>query len=92
MGWLLDGLKAILFEIVNGALSGLADAYNAVMSVLPGMPSIPDMPSVITTAMAWLRWSPIPVDALAAFLAFSVTAYGVMFVWRPVARWLKVDD
>jgi hypothetical protein len=89
----LDGLVSLLLQALNAVLAGLGLAVNGVISAWPvGMPSLPAMPSQVGTAIQWIRWSPFPLDALAAFFTFSVSVFVAYMVARPVLRWLKVDD
>lgn len=92
MGWLLDGLKAIILEAINAVLAGLGALLKALFDSWPiGMPSLPDIPSGVLTAIGWIKWSPIPVAAILALFTFCVSVWVAWLLARPVMRWLKVD-
>lgn len=77
--------------VVNTLLDLLwSTALAAVLAWPIGFPDLPDMPDGLETAFRWIAWSPLPVEAIGAFIAFYVTAATAMFVGVPVLRWLKV--
>jgi hypothetical protein len=82
-----------LIEAFNSIVAGFVDVVNAIIIAWPiGMPDLPTMPSGLATAFGWLKWSPLPVDALLALMLFLVTVWLAMWVAGPILKWFKVAD
>jgi hypothetical protein len=77
----------------NLFIAGIGGAMNAVISAWPiNMPTLPTAPPELGTAFAWVRWSPLPVDAGFALLLFLIGVWLAWFLVAPVLRWAKVID
>ncbi len=78
---------------VNLFIAGIGGAMNAVIGSWPiDMPVLPTAPTQLGTAFAWLRWSPLPVDAAFALLLFLIGVWIAWMLVAPVLRWSKVID
>jgi hypothetical protein len=86
-----DAIEAA-FNAVVGALEW---AVVALIEAWPiDMPPLPSLPPAFLEAVAWIKWSPLPVDAAFALFGFLI---GVELAWqvvKPVLRWAKAvgDD
>lgn len=85
-------LNAIVYG-VNALLAAIAAAANAALGAWPiGMPDLPETPAAVLTAIGWIKWLPIPLDALLLFFLFCFTTWGTWVIAAPVLRWFKVID
>lgn len=76
---------------VNGIIAFFGATIQGIIDNWPlGFPTFPSMPSEMVTAIAWIRWSPFPLDHVLAFFAFYVTVTLAWFVIRPILKWAKI--
>jgi hypothetical protein len=48
------------------------------------------MPAGLLVAFGWIKWSPMPIAAMASFFAFYLTVKIAMLWGGPIFRWLKL--
>lgn len=93
MSALFDGIGHLVVSAINAMLSALAGMVNALIGSWPiSMPTLPDLPQGLITAVGWVRWSPLPVDAGLAFLLFALSVWVLWQVLSFVLRFLKVIE
>ena len=89
MNVIRDGVVAA----VNLIIEALGAAMNATIEAWPiEMPELPSAPTELGTAFAWIKWTPLPVDAGFAFLMFVVAVWIAWMVIAPILRWTKLID
>ncbi len=89
MSWVRDGLVAALQLLIDA----IGAAGSAVVGAWPiNMPALPSAPEQFGTVFAWIRWSPLPIDAGFAFILFALSVWLAWFLVAPVLRWAKVID
>jgi hypothetical protein len=82
-----------LVAFVNLLLTAVVGLANAAIAAWPiETPDLPSTPDVLVTAVAWLKWTPIPFAAVFAIFAFWILVEGGWLVIRPILRWAKVGE
>ena len=82
-----------LVAVINLVFEALGSAVSAFFAAWPiEMPELPTVPAGLTEAIAWIKWSPIPVDAGLAFLLFAVSVWILWMVASWILRWVKAID
>ena len=86
-------VETAVMTVVNLIIYGVGAAIAALIAAWPiAMPTMPDLPTGVTTALAWVKWSPIPVQAGIDFLVFSVGVWAAWLLIQIPLRWLKVIE
>ena len=82
-----------LISGVNLVIAGIGGAGQAIVSGWPiGMPALPEAPGQLGEAMAWVKWSPLPVSAGFAFLMFACSVWIAWLAAGTLLRWAKVIE
>jgi hypothetical protein len=80
----LIGFLNLLIDAVDAVIQATVDAW------VIGWPTLPSVPSELVTAVSWIRWTPIPLEAMLAFFAFWIVVQVGWFAIRPILLWGKV--
>jgi hypothetical protein len=93
VSWLFGEIGHLAVSAINAILSALGALINGIISTWPiSMPTLPDLPTGLVTAVGWVRWSPLPVDAGLAFLLFAISVWVLWQVLSFVLRFLRVIE
>lgn len=80
-----------IIDFANILIDSFFIAINALIAAWPiEMPDMPTTPPQLITAIGWVRWTPLPVEAGLAFLAFLLGVYLLWFAAGIILRWAKV--
>lgn len=89
-GIILDSLLAILVDFVNFLIRSVASVFSFVFSLLPDSPFLSlrgDVPPNVN--ISWLTWF-IPFPSMILHFSLFLSALGVYYVVRVLARWIKL--
>ncbi len=90
---MFNAIKDAIQAAIQVLIDALGGAINGVISAWPiNMPELPTAPTEVGTAFAWIRWSPLPVDAGFAFLLFLIGVWAAWLLVAPILRWAKVIE
>lgn len=81
LGWIISG--------VNKLISGVGEGILLVLNLLPDSPWSDPAKAPDTINLGYVTWA-IPFPTMLAHLALLLTAIGVYYVVRVLARWIKV--
>lgn len=87
---MLDGLFSILVDFINFLIRSVASFFSFVFSFLPDSPFLSLRGAVPQNVnISWLTWF-IPFPSMILHFSLFLSALGVYYVVRVLARWLKL--